>query len=320
MKKKSSFKCTQQELYLIVPLAWGLCRKNLSRFAKYFGVYTEGYVADRIAEVAVAKAIPNYYSRKDEPSSKRVLLDAAIADCCHFFLFLEAMIAETYRAEMLEMKYQAVGTAYYGKAEQGNEGALNDLNDSAIKFMTANEADLKADNKMTDAFMVDYQAAVANYEACRMAYNDSSETATSLTQDNSEANEKIFKKMMGMFAHAQIVFKKEPEMRAQFTFTNVLNQVVSAGVAGIRGKVTELGTKKGINKVKIGIEGKEKTYETDKLGKYDIAQLANGTYTVIFSCEGYNDVVFDDFEVKTGVYNTLNVGMEAVEVGELVAA
>ena len=317
MKKKSSFNCTQQELYLIVPLAWALCRKNLAHFAKYFGYYTEGYVNDRIAEVAVAKAIPNYYSRKDEPSTKRVLLDAAIADCCHYFLFLEAMIAKTYRAEMLEAKYQSAGTAYFDKAEQGNEGALNDLNDSAIKFMVANAVDLKADNNMTDAFMVDYQAAVANYESCRTAYNDSSETASSLTQDNSEANEKIYKTMMGMFAHAQIVFRKEPDMRAQFTFTNILNQVVSAGVAGIRGKVTELGTKKSINKVKVVIKDKDKTYETDKSGKFDIPQLANGTYALTFSCAGFKDVVVEEFEVKTSVYNTLNVVMEAVEVLEL---
>ena len=77
-------------------------------------------------------------------------------------------------------------------------------------------------------------------------------------------------------------------------------------MAGIRSKVTELVTEKGINKVKIVIEGKDKMYET--------AQLVNGTYTVIFSCEGYADVVFDEFEVKTGVYNTLNVVMEEIDM------
>ena len=317
MKKKYSFKCTQQELYLAVPLAWALCRKNLSRFAKFFGYYTEGYVHDRIAEVAVAKAIPSYYMRKDEPNTKRVFLDAAIVDCCHYFMLLKALISKTYRAEMLENKYKAAGTAYFEKAEQGNEGALNDLNDLAIKFVTTNEADLKADNMMTDTFLAEYQAVVATYNAHRAAYKDSSTTASSQTQDNTEANENLYKTMMAMFADAQIIFKKEPEMRAQFTFTNILDQVVSAGVAGIRGKVTDLETKKGVYKVKIVIEGKDKTYQTDKLGKFDIAQLANGTYNITFSCEGYADVVFDEFEVKMGVYNTLNVVMEAVEMAVL---
>lgn len=314
MKKKYSFKCTQQEVYLAVPLAWALCRKNLARFAKFFGYYTEGYVTDRIAEVAVAKAIPSYYMRKDEPNTKRVFLDAAIVDCCHYFLLLKSLISKTYRAEMLENKYKAAGTMYFDKAEQGNEGALNDLNDLAIKFITANEADLKADNKMTDIFLAEYQAAVDTYNAHRVAYKHSSETASSQTQDNSEANENLYKTMMAMFADAQIIFRKEPEMRAQFTFTNILDKVVSTSVAGIRGKVINKATEKGIEKVKIAIEGKEKTYETDKSGKYDIAQLANGTYTVIFSCEGYKDVVFDEFEVKTGVYNTLNVVMEPISV------
>ncbi len=314
MKKKYSFKCTQQELYLAVPLAWGLCRKNLARFAKFYGYYTEGYVTDRIAEVAVAKAIPSYYMRKDEPNTKRVFLDEAIVDCCHYFLLLKSLISKTFRAEMLDNKYKAAGTVYFDKAEQGNEGALNNLNDLAIKFVTAHEADLKADNMMTDTFLAEYQAVVATYNAHRAAYKDSSTMASSQTQDNTEANENLYKTMMAMFADAQIIFKKEPEMRTQFTFTNVLNQVVSAGVAGIRGKVTELGTKKGVNKVKIVIEGKDKTYETDKLGKFDIAQLANGEYKITFSCTGYKDVVFVDFEVKTGVYNTLNVEMQPLSV------
>lgn len=320
MKKKYSFKCTQQELYLAVPLAWTLCRKHLPRFAKFFGYYTEGYVSDRIAEVAVAKAIPSYYMRKDEPNTKRVFLDEAIVDCCHYFMLLKAYISKTYRAEMLDNKYKAAGTTYFDKAEQGNEGAMNDLNDLAIQFITTNEADLKADNLMPDTFLAEYQAVVATYNAHRAAYKVSSETASSQTQDNSEANENLYKMMMAMFADAQIIFRKEPELRNQFTFTQILDQVVSASVAGIRGKVTESGTKKGIHKVKIGIEGKDKTYETDKLGKYDIAQLANGTYTITFSCEGYKDIVFDEFEVKTGVYNTLNVVMEAIEVRELMVA
>jgi Carboxypeptidase regulatory-like domain len=225
-----------------------------------------------------------------------------------------------FQEELLEAKYDAAGSSFFNKAEQGNEGAMNDLNDSAIKFIKNNEAALKAKNNMTDSFLADYEAVVAEYDTQRKGYNESSKTATGLTKDNTEANNNLYKKMMVMFTEARVIFRKEPALRDQFTFTNVLDQVVSASVAGIRGKVTDLVTEKGINKVKIVIEGRDKTYETDKFGKYDIAQLANGTYRVVFSCNGYNDVAFDDFEVKTGVYNTLNVVMEKVEVAELVAA
>ena len=320
MKGKTSFNCTQQELYLAVPIAWVLCRSQLLRFAKLKGFYTEGYINDRLAEVVAAKAIPNFNVRKDEPSTHRVYLDEAIEDCCHYFLMLKSLIVTAFRPELLEGKYKAAGSPFFNKAEQGNEGAMNDLNESAIQFIQNNEADLKADNNMTDSFLADYQAVVANYNTYRKAYNESSKTATGLTQNNKEANINLHKTMMAMFADARVIFRKEPELRDRFTFTAVLDQVVSASVAGIRGKVTNAETEKGIEKVKIVIEGKEKTYETDKLGKFDIAQLANGVYRITFSCKGYKDVISEEFEVKTGVYNTLNVEMEPVEVGVLVAA
>ena len=310
MKAKTLFNCTQQELYLALPLAWALCHKNLSRFAKLKGFYTEGYVNDRLAEIAAAKAIPNYKTRKDDPNTHRVSLDEATEDCCHYFMMLKSLIGSAFRPELLEVKYDAAGSAFFNKAEQGNEGAMNDLNDTAIQFIQKNEADLKANNNMQDTFLTDYQAVVAFYNTHRKAYNESAKMATRLTKDNTEANNNIYKMMMGMMADARVIFRKEPVLRDQFTFTNVLDQVVSASVAGIRGKVMNVETEKGIEKVKITIDGKDKTYETDKYGKFDIAQLANGEYMITFSCKGYKDVVFEEFEVKTGVYNTLNVTME----------
>ena len=320
MKRNSLFNCTQQELYLAATLAWGLCRKHLMRFSKLKGFYTEGYINDRLAEVEAAKAIPNYKTRKDEPSLNRVYLDEAIESCCDYFLMLKALIASAYRVDLLEGRYDVAGTTYFAKAAQGNEGALNDLNTSAIQFIEKNEADLKADNNMSDTFLADYQAVVAQYKTIRKAYVESSSTANDLTKDNTEANNNIHKTMMSMFADARVIFRREPDLRDQFAFVRILDQVVSSSVAGIRGKVTNSVTEKGINKVKIEIENKEKTYETNKLGRFDIAQLANGTYKITFTCTGYKDVVIDDFEVKTGVYNTLNVVMEKIEVAELEAA
>ena len=44
-----------------------------------------------------------------------------------------------FQAELLEAKYDAAGSSFFNKAEQGNEGAMNDLNDSAIKFIKNTE-------------------------------------------------------------------------------------------------------------------------------------------------------------------------------------
>ncbi|MBL7814335.1 MAG: carboxypeptidase regulatory-like domain-containing protein [Saprospiraceae bacterium] len=317
MKKKATFSCTQQELYLAANLAWSLFGKHRERFAKLKGFYTEGFIADRLAEVAAAKAIPNFKVRKDEPSTYRVYLDEAIEDCAHYFLMLRVLIDSAFRQELLEAKYDAAGLSYFAKAVQGNEAAMNDLNDSAIQFIVKNEADLKANNNMQAGFLAEYQAVVTNYEVQRKAYNESATMATTLTQDNTEANNNVHKAMMTMFADARVIFRKEPELRDKFTFAYVLEQVVSASVAGIRGKVKFEGLKKPFPAVKVAVEGTDKLVESDSLGRYEIPQLANGTYALIFTCKGYKDVFIEEFEVKTGVYNTLNVAMEAV-VSEVV--
>ena len=99
MKAKSLFSCTQQELYLALPLAWALCHKNLSRFAKLKGFYTEGYINDRLADIAAAKAIPNNKTRKDDPNTHRVSLDEATEDCpaCSIYVYIITNLKPTNR-------------------------------------------------------------------------------------------------------------------------------------------------------------------------------------------------------------------------------
>jgi hypothetical protein len=56
-----------------------------------------------------------------------------------------------------------------------------------------------------------------------------------------------------------------------------------------------------------------KSVETNKLGRFDIPQLANGICTIVLTAQGFKTVTMNKFEVKTGVYNTLNVAMEKME-------
>ena len=311
MKNSSLFKCTQQELYLAAALAWAFCRRYLPRFSKLKGFYTEGYILDRLADIQTAKDIPNFKIRKDQPTTNKILMDEAIEDCCYYFTMLKALISTAFEANLYAAKLDAAGQSYFVKSESGNEGALTDLNDTALKFIENNEATLKANNNMTDSFFGDYQAVVANYKTCRKNYTDSTSGFTNLTADNTAANNALYATMMDMLKDGQAIFRKEPELRDQCTFTNFSEQVVEVSVAGIRGRVKIKDEKKGINKVQITIEGREKVIETNKQGRFDIPQIAAGKYLVTFAVKGYKTVVFKEFEVKTGVYNTLNVEMEA---------
>ncbi len=313
MKKAALFSCTQQELYLLSPKAWESCLVHIARFAQHKGFYTEGFVAERLAEIKAARAIPNHKIRKDDTSTNRVYLDEAISDCCDKFQALKSLMQSAFSADLLSVKYDAAGQSYYNKAYQGNQSALNDLNDSALQFIENNAAALTANNNMSATFLADYKAIVATYTSHRTAYDASVQTLKELTQDNTDANNILYKKMMDMFADAKIVFKKDPDIAEQFTFTYFYDLIASPSVAGVRGKVTGLADNQGINQALVTVLLKNKSAETDKLGKFDIAQLASGLYTIVITAEGFKTVTVEKFEVKTGVYNTLNVAMEKVE-------
>jgi Carboxypeptidase regulatory-like domain len=265
-----------------------------------------------LEEVKTAKAIPNQKARKDDSNTHRIYLDTAIDECCFYFKSLKALILSAFDKNLQETKLETAGIAYYTKACSGNQGALGDLNDTAIQFIENNEAALKANNNMAGTFLADYKDAIAAYEIQRTNYQNSSKIASNLTLDNTAANNAIYTKMMDMFADAKVVFAKDPDIRELFTFTNVSSEVISPSVAGLRGKVTVLGEKKSIADAVIAISGRDKTLTTNKTGRYDLAQLASGIYTVTVTAKGFKDVVIENVEVKTGTYKTLDVEMEKI--------
>ena len=315
MKNTSAFKCSQQELYLLTPKAWELCRIYLPKFAKIKGFYTEGYLDERLAEVKAAKAIPNQKVRQDEPMTIKVFLDEAVSDCCFHFQLLKSLIKSAFAENLQDAKLNAAGQSFYTKANTGNQSAIGNLNDSAIAFIENNEAALKANNNMSATFLADYKAVIDTYNTQRLAYDDSSKTANSTTANNTAANNEIYKKMMAMLADAKIIFKKEPDISEQFSFTTLLAEVTGSSIAGLRGTVKNQDSLP-LPNTTVKISGKDKTIITNEVGKYDVPQLASGFYTITFYTEGYKNKVVENYEVKTGVYNTLNVVMESVAVLE----
>lgn len=225
MRKTATYNCSQQELYLVSAMAWGLCRKHLPRFARVFGFYTEGYIEDRLAEMAAAKAIPNHYARNDAPTSNHIYLMEAIKDCGDCFQVLKSYIRKAFEGDLQKIKLDAAGQSFFAKAMSGNQGKLNDLNDTALQFIESNAADLMKNDNMNAAFLDEYKAVVAHYNALRQTYTDSKKAAKDLRVDNTIANNNVHKKMMKMFADAKILFRREPDLRSQFTFDSILAQV-----------------------------------------------------------------------------------------------
>lgn len=225
MRKTATFNCSQQELYLVSEMAWGLCRVHLPRFTRQFGFYTEGYLDDRLAEVAAARAIPSHTSRKDAPTSNHVYLEDAIKDCGYCFQILKLLIKKTFEGDLQKVKLKAAGQQLFAKSMSGNQAKLNDLNETALRFLENNAADLMADNNMNPLFVDEYKAVVARYDALRLTYNDSKLIAQNLASENTLANKNVHKNMMDMLKDAKVVFRRERDIRCLFVFDTLLKKV-----------------------------------------------------------------------------------------------
>jgi hypothetical protein len=225
MRKTAPYNCSQQELYLVSVKAWGLCRKHLPRFVHVFGYYTEGYIDDRLAEVAAAKAIPNHYTRNDAPTSNHVYLVEAIRECGAYFQILKLYIKKAFDGDLQKKKLDAAGQSFFAKAMSGNQGKLNDLNESALQFIASNTADLMRNDNMNAAFLDEYTAIIAHYNALRKTYTESKQIAQDLSKQNTVANNKVHKVMMKMLSDAKVLFRREPDLRKQFVFDCFLASV-----------------------------------------------------------------------------------------------
>ena len=225
MRKTATFNCSQQELYLTSKQAWALCRKHLPRFARLKGFYTEGYIEDRLADVASAKAIPNHKMRKDEPSTNHIYMMVAIRECGGCFQVLKSYIRTAFDEDLQKKKLDAAGQSFFAKAMSGNQAKLNDLNETALQFIASNVADLMKNDNMNAFFWDEYKTVVAHYNTQRKTYIESKKIAQDMRKEKTTANNNVHKNMMKMFSDAKAIFKRDPDLRSQFTFDGILADI-----------------------------------------------------------------------------------------------
>ena len=71
-------------------------------------------------------------------------------------------------------------------------------------------------------------------------------------------------------------------------------------------------TNNAIANAKITLEGTNKTTVSDALGRFDMSQLAEGTYRVIVEADGYETVFIEKVVIKSGKTTRFNIKLEAM--------
>lgn len=305
--EKAKYTSAQLELYTIARLGWNSCQQHLADFADFKARYTLTYITDRLDELTQAENLPDDQARGERAETLRIKLIEQARITLDLWQRLKRYIIDAFPESLHKPKLESAGQDHYLKASQNNWDSLNGLLISGNNFIANNAPDLSANDNMPLNFPLRFSTARTEFGVLHQQFLDAEEQAYIQTQTKINANNEVYAKLMNMFLDGQEIYKSDEAIRKQFTFSEILYLVSGAGTAGVKGYITDSNTAQPIADVTVTIIGKAKTYTSDNEGKYEILQLANGTYTIQYQKTGYETQTIQNHEIKTGTIGKLDI-------------
>lgn len=310
---RALYKCTQQELYTICRTAWAACTSHLPAFTNFSPSYDSAFIADRILEIKEAELVPDQYTRQEISETYRVKLDEQSQLCTDAYQSLKRYIVKAYPANLHKILFNSAGQEYFEKAANNNWDSVNLLNNSVSTFLDNHLSELTANQVMPPSFVNNFNLIRAKFDTLHAPFLNEENNLPQGTQDKIIANNKIYTAVMNMLLDGQDIFKRNDAIKKKFVFSDLHYLASGAGTSGIKGYITDSLTLMPIKDVTVTFFGSNKSTTTDSEGRYEILQVAAGTYTIKYTKEGYNTVVIENHEIKTGTLSTASLSMKPVE-------
>lgn len=303
---QNKYPCTQAELYAVARTGWNSYLEFLTSFSALRGYYLATYATTALTDIDTAEAMPNEQARYAQVEVLRTQLTTLADQCLHHWQILKRYINTSFPEPSIKARTEEAGGNYYPKAANYNWEILRLLNVQAANFLTTHNAALSAGNNMPALFPTTYTTAATDYATKMQEFLDAEEIAQLDTQNKIIANNAIYDKLITMFKDGQEIFQDDLAIRRQFIFTEVLYLISGAGISGLRGVITQEGTTQPIPNVTITVVENGKNNTTNQEGKYRLAPLAAGTYTLIIEATAYQPKTVTGLEVTTGTVSTHN--------------
>lgn len=306
------YPCPQQELYTIARTGWRSMLTYQSTFGLYKPKYTLVYAQERIDEVDAAADLPDDQARGSESEELRIQLLQSAKVCLNSFQTLKRYIADAYPPELHKPNNEAAGQKYYEKASNNNWDSVKGLVTSGYNYLKQHQTQLGSNDNMPSAFLTEFDNAKKAFTLLHDNFLTSEETAQIQTQTKVKANNQVYNKLMSMFLDGQEIFKDDEAVKRRFVFTDLLYLVGGAGTSGVKGYVTDAQTQQIIPNVSVSIVFKDRNAQTDNEGRYQMLQIASGFYTLQFEKTGYQTLLIENHEVKTGTTSQLDVTLQPI--------
>ena len=300
-----AYNTSEQDLYSGLGMIWTSYAEYLADFEAWKTTYTAATGTDQLTALETVKAMPDEAQRLEFHTSLNKELTPLAENCLIGGKQLESYIRDAFPPLVFQDKLNAAGYGYYYGASKKNWEDVQGLVNNGELFIAANTADLTAGG-MPAGFPVDFTAAKDLFDTKHNEFLQAEETAKVLRDEKVIANNKLYKAGMAMCDDGKKIFRLEPAIREQFTWSVVQGLIKgSQSSHSVKGVITDAVTALPIEGAKVAVldmngvlvEGKELMSEPD--GSYKIIGLKNGQYKLQVEADGY-DTVEVVFEVDGG--------------------
>ena len=235
---KSSYTCTELELYAIAELGYNNLEGDLAAFAAKSTKYDATFLAALRQTRSDAMALPDEEERDVEHQVLRnKLVDVLLPPVLDNFNLLKGYIKDAWPDEDPEPRYEAAGGKKYAKAARKNWENVVGLNNSMKKFITAHSAKLTDPGGMPDTFPVKVNADTNSFSNIYDLFIQARETSVA-RGEKVTANNLLYDEMMDVFEDgAERVFRNDAAKQKNYVFATLKDLVSPPGSASLRALV-----------------------------------------------------------------------------------
>lgn len=298
-------------------ILWRNCKNNIVPMRALKSAYTPELCVQRIAAIDMADALPDDAARSMVHEAIRLEVVDLGWECTRFWKRLKSYINGIYSGEEARtIQYYGAGWAHFAGATAPNWQDVNDLMQSGINYITANEAALKgADGKnMPDAFPASFQLIWDSFKSKRQEFTDTLNETQVATSTKVNSINSCYIDAINMGSDGQTVFESDEEMRRLFSFEAMSAVVSPPGPASFEVTVEVNGIAK--PGAEVSIEGTDKSGVTDAEGKVLFLQMHDGTMMCKIICDGYAQQLVTE-TLAAGVRKRITVTLQPLFDGIL---
>ena len=317
--KIAKYRCGQDVFYVLARAGWRICRKNLVAFAARKPKYTEGYIDEHLAKIDEVDYLPDATGRYIDYDLTKMEIEKCKQTILMEFGVLLSYVKDAFPATELDTMNRAAGDYLVGDAKRGTWTKTSKLLSTVVPFIEKYQAKLLSGYKTPDVknnmpadFLEMFQGLQDAFSDLYDQIQEADETGLKQTGEKVELNNKLYADLMDMLDDAAVFFQSNKDLLEEFSYKNLKKKAQGTKQAGLKGKVLQPQTNNAIANAKITLEGTNKTTVSDALGRFDMSQLAEGTYRVIVEADGYETVFIEKVVIKSGKTTRFNIKLEAM--------